>query len=72
MAGLNRPQNKQIIDPQTGRLALEWDAYFNRLERALDGKMPFADYTPQDILAKLLTVDGAGSGLDADKVDGVG
>ncbi|HTD72141.1 MAG TPA: hypothetical protein VK652_01335, partial [Steroidobacteraceae bacterium] len=32
MAGIIRPQNKQIIDPQTNRLTLEWDAYFARLE----------------------------------------
>jgi hypothetical protein len=30
-----------------------------------------ADYTASDVLAKLLTVDGAGSGLDADKLDGL-
>lgn len=28
------------------------------------------DYTAADVLAKLLTVDGAGSGLDADRLDG--
>lgn len=30
-----------------------------------------ADYTAADVLAKLLTVDGAGSGLDADLLDGL-
>jgi hypothetical protein len=30
-----------------------------------------ADYTADDVLAKLLTVDGSGSGLDADKVRGM-
>lgn len=30
-----RPANKQIIDPGTGRLNLEWDAYFARLEQLL-------------------------------------
>jgi hypothetical protein len=29
------------------------------------------DYTAADVLAKLLTVDGAGSGVDADLLDGV-
>lgn len=32
--------------------------------------LPSASYTAADVLAKLLTVDGAGSGLDADTLDG--
>lgn len=32
---------------------------------------PAAGYTAADVLAKILTVDGAGSTLDADTVDGV-
>lgn len=35
MTALVRPKNKQIVDPQTGRLDLEWDAYFSRLEALL-------------------------------------
>lgn len=35
MAQPIRPQNKQIVDPRTGRLALEWDAYFARTEQLL-------------------------------------
>lgn len=35
MAQPIRPQNKQIVDPKTGRIALEWDAYFARLEQLL-------------------------------------
>jgi len=34
-------------------------------------KLNAATYTAADILAKLLTVDGPGSGLDADKLDGI-
>lgn len=34
-------------------------------------KLDSASYTASDILAKLLTVDGQGSGLDADKLDGL-
>ncbi len=34
-------------------------------------KLNAATYTAADILAKLLTVDGSGSGLDADTLDGV-
>jgi hypothetical protein len=33
-------------------------------------KLASASYTAADVLAKLLTVDGAGSGLDADLLDG--
>jgi hypothetical protein len=35
------------------------------------GKLNAASYTAADVLAKLLTVDGAGSGLDADTLDGI-
>jgi hypothetical protein len=34
-------------------------------------KLDKASYTAADVLAKLLTVHGAGSGLDADKLDGL-
>lgn len=34
------------------------------------GALPTSSYTASDILSKLLTVDGAGSGLDADLLDG--
>lgn len=122
MAGLNRPQDKQIIDQATGRIKLEWDAYFSRLESLLtqastsgvtsfagrtgavttdsgdytasevtnvpagniaavtvqtaideldSEKLAAASYTAADVLAKLLTVDGAGSGLNADLLDGL-
>lgn len=41
------------------------------LQTALDGKLNTAAYTAADVLAKLLTVDGNGSGLDADMLDGL-
>jgi len=40
------------------------------LQTALDGKLGSGSYTAADVLSKLLTVDGAGSGLDADNLDG--
>lgn len=40
------------------------------LQAALDAKLNVAAYTAVDVLSKLLTVDGAGSNLDADKLDG--
>ena len=35
------------------------------------GALPASSYTAADVLSKLLTVDGAGSGLDADLLDGL-
>ena len=35
-----------------------------------DAALPAADYTAADVLTKLKTVDGSGSGLDADLLDG--
>jgi hypothetical protein len=40
------------------------------LQTSLDGKLASASYTAADVLAKMLTVDGSGSGLDADTVRG--
>ena len=37
---------------------------------ALTSKLDTSAYTAADVLSKLLTVDGTGTGLDADKVDG--
>lgn len=39
-------------------------------DSGLIGKLDASVYTAADVLAKLLTVDGAGSGLDADKLGG--
>jgi hypothetical protein len=36
-----------------------------------DNSLPAASYTAADVLAKVETVDGAGSGLDADTLDGL-
>jgi hypothetical protein len=40
------------------------------LQNALGLKLNAASYTASDVLTKLLTVDGTGSGLDADLLDG--
>jgi hypothetical protein len=51
--------------------ALGNDANFAATTTALIGtKLNASAYTAADVLAKLLTVDGAGSGLDADTLDG--
>lgn len=45
-----------------------WTA--NKITTQLSTKLNTSAYTPADVLAKLLTVDGSGSGLDADLLDG--
>lgn len=40
------------------------------MQSSLNTKLNITSYTASDVLAKLLTVDGANSGLDADKLDG--
>ena len=49
----------------------EVDANFNNLNTQLQLAQTAASYTAADVLAKLVTVDGTGSGLDADLVDGL-
>ena len=49
----------------SGNIALQTD-----LQSALGLKLDSADYTASDVLAKLITVDGVASGLDADLLDG--
>lgn len=49
----------------------ELDANFTNLNTELITKLPSATYTPADILAKLITVDGTGSRLDADLLNGL-
>jgi len=41
------------------------------IQTQLNAKLASASYTAADVLAKLLTVDGATSGLDADLLDGL-
>jgi hypothetical protein len=49
----------------------EVDANFSNLNTAIATGQTAASYTAADVLSKLLTVDGAGSGLDADTLDGL-
>lgn len=49
----------------------EVDANFTALNTELGEKVATTSYTAADVLSKLLTVDGASSGLDADFVDGL-
>ena len=49
----------------------EADANFTNLNAEVGTKLTAENYNAADVLAKLLTVDGSGSGLDADKLDGL-
>jgi hypothetical protein len=49
----------------------EVDANFTNLSNAIQTGQTAASYTAADVLAKIVTVDGSGSGLDADLLDGL-
>lgn len=49
----------------------EVDANFSNLNTALQTGLTAASYTAADILTQIKTVDGTGSGLDADLLDGL-
>jgi hypothetical protein len=43
----------------------------DNLQSELDSKLPASEYTAQDVFDKVKTLDGAGSGLNADLLDGL-
>ena len=49
----------------------EVDNNFSNINTEVGTKLTASSYTAADVLSKLLTVDGAGSGLDADLLDGL-
>lgn len=49
----------------------EVDANFSNINTEVGTKLNSSSYTAADVLAKLLTVDGTGSGLNADTLDGL-
>jgi hypothetical protein len=49
----------------------EADANFNNINVEVGTKLDAVAYNAADVIAKLLTVDGTGSGLDADLLDGL-
>jgi hypothetical protein len=49
----------------------EADANFSNLNTEVGSKLTATDYTAADVLTKIKTVDGTGSGLDADLLDGL-
>ena len=46
------------------------DGVTSNIQTQLDTKLASASYTASDVLTKIKTVDGTGSGLDADTLDG--
>lgn len=49
----------------------EVDNNFSNINTEVGTKLNSSSYTAADVLAKLITVDGSGSGLDADLLDGL-
>jgi hypothetical protein len=49
----------------------EADANFDNLNSEVGTKLTATDYSASDVLTKIKTVDGVGSGLDADLLDGL-
>jgi hypothetical protein len=46
------------------------DGVTSAIQTQIDAKLASASYTASDVLTKLLTVDGTGSSIDADQLDG--
>jgi microcystin-dependent protein len=67
VADLAPPAASVPFTPAGGVAATDVQAAIEELDTE---KLAAASYTAADVLAKLLTVDGAGSGLDADLLDG--
>lgn len=73
--------NYALTKPEVGASDSNWgdklnanmdeiDALIKAVNNAL-AVLASSGYTAADVLAKLLTVDGSGSGIDADKLDGL-
>lgn len=74
--------NYEFVKPDPGGSDNTWagklnanfddiDATIKALSNTVATKLNASGYTAADVLAKLLTVDGSGSGIDADKLDGL-
>lgn len=73
-ASVNPAQTMHAIGSALGNEtydALAIDATINGVNTSISAKLNSADYTASDVLTKVKTVDGVGSGLDADLLDGI-
>jgi hypothetical protein len=64
----NYPATSSVTDGSTSKFATA--AAVKAANDNANGRLPNSSYTAADVLAKLKIVDGAGSGLDADLLDG--
>lgn len=62
-------QDTTAIDDASTTTTSTWSS--SKISTQLGTKLDASSYTAADILTKLKTVDGAGSGIDADTLDGI-
>jgi len=68
LVGLSNVDNTSDTDKP---ISTAQDIRFTAVEDTANAALPAATYTADDVLAKTKTVDGPGSGLDSDTVDGI-
>lgn len=76
----NLTANRALVSNGSGKVAVSditstelgyLDNVTSNIQTQLNAKLATSSYTASDVLTKLLTVDGSGSGLDADLLRGV-
>ena len=68
VTGLTDALDSRVDTLETSVLTFATTTY---VDNSLAGKLDSTSYTASDVLTKIKTVDGAGSGLDADLLDGL-
>ena len=70
LTGLTRGQEGTVARAWSGTVFAFQSLMAGDFQSLLDSKLNAATYTAADVLTKIKTVDGVGSGLDADLLDG--